>query len=262
MVADEFPSRWIPIKKLRPIAYPPEKAIVERQNNPGSYFLYRPLSWPITFLAVGLRISPLLITVVSLLVTVAGLAMIISGSFVMGAILLNVAMVLDQVDGNVARATRRSSLQGARLDSLVGLLYTSLTPWASGTAILFSSPNGAVVGSLPESAVVAIVFSGTVAIMVRKLMVEIATRTSTLGMSTEDRQEVRSNVLSSSPVAYLGKLINSFALIFLLLSAVAGLTYEFMLIYSVYHAVLLVVVVGLILRAEPRSSETGPRDTD
>lgn len=255
-MTNEAPSQWKPIRELRPLAYPPEKAIAERLNNPGSYLLYRRLSWPITYLAVGLQVHPLAITSIALLIAGAGLVMIISANFVAGAILLNASMVMDQVDGNVARATKRASSRGARLDSLVGLLYTSLPPWATGLAILYS-PTEQIFGSLSGATTAAITFSGTVAIILRKLVVQIAP------VSPQRASRDRAawpNPFSSSGVVYGAKIINSFGLFFLLISAVAGVAYEFMFAYSVYQAALFLVVVSHIMRPARNTPETGSFD--
>ena len=85
-----------------------------------STFVVRRLSKPLTRLALRLRMAPNTVTVLSLAI---GLSAALAFSFgerwalVIGAVLLQVSLVVDCVDGEVARATRRFTALGAWLDA-------------------------------------------------------------------------------------------------------------------------------------------------
>ena len=85
-----------------------------------STFVVRKLSKPLSSVAIKLRMSPNLITVISFIVGVAAALSFAQGArwaLVLGAFLLQLSLILDCVDGEVARATHRFSVIGAWLDA-------------------------------------------------------------------------------------------------------------------------------------------------
>lgn len=85
-----------------------------------STFVVRKASKPLTRLAIRLGWTPNAITLVSFAVGLAAAASFSGGSFwwlLTGAVLLQLSLVIDCVDGEVARATRRFSSLGAWLDA-------------------------------------------------------------------------------------------------------------------------------------------------
>jgi hypothetical protein len=83
-------------------------------------FLSRPLSRLMTPTALRLGLTPNQVTVASVVVGLAAAALFAVGSpaaLVAGAVLLQLSLVLDCVDGDVARYTRRFSPLGAWLDA-------------------------------------------------------------------------------------------------------------------------------------------------
>lgn len=103
------------------------RAIVAATSKPGdgivSQLLNRPISQAITRLLLRVPgVTPFHATVVSALLAVAMLAALVLGGapgLVAGAVLYQVASIVDGVDGEIARATFRSSRAGAMADSLV-----------------------------------------------------------------------------------------------------------------------------------------------
>lgn len=86
-----------------------------------STFVVRRLSRHVTSLAVRTRVSPNQITLISLAVGLAAAGAFAVGSLaatVLGAVLLQVSLVVDCVDGEVARFTRRYSELGGWLDAV------------------------------------------------------------------------------------------------------------------------------------------------
>jgi hypothetical protein len=85
-----------------------------------STFVVRRLSKPLTRVALRLGWTPNAITLVSFAVGIAAAVSFAEGSrwaLVLGAVLLQLSLVIDCVDGEVARATRRFSALGAWLDA-------------------------------------------------------------------------------------------------------------------------------------------------
>ena len=85
-----------------------------------STFVVRRMSKPLTRLALRLNMSPNAVTLVSFAVGLGAAGAFAAGyrwALVLGAILLQLSLVIDCVDGEVARATRRFSALGAWLDA-------------------------------------------------------------------------------------------------------------------------------------------------
>ena len=85
-----------------------------------STFVVRKASKPLTRIAIRLGWSPNAITLVSFAVGLAAATAFAGGSFgwlLAGAVLLQLSLIIDCVDGEVARATRRFSSLGAWLDA-------------------------------------------------------------------------------------------------------------------------------------------------
>lgn len=103
----------------------PDARIAQLQANrvdDGFYstFVVRRLSKPLTRAALRLGWTPNAITLISFAVGIAAAAAFAVGdrwALVLGAILLQLSLVIDCVDGEVARATRRFSALGAWLDA-------------------------------------------------------------------------------------------------------------------------------------------------
>lgn len=90
-----------------------------------SRWLNRPISQRITWLVLAIPgIRPIHVTVFNGLLALPMLLLLLSGDdwgLILGAILYQAASVLDGVDGEMARATWRSSAEGAALDSLIDM---------------------------------------------------------------------------------------------------------------------------------------------
>jgi hypothetical protein len=103
----------------------PDERIAQLQANrvdDGFYstFVVRKASKPLTRIALRLGWSPNAITLLSFAVGIAAAGAFAAGSrwaLVAGALLLQLSLVIDCVDGEVARATRRFSALGAWLDA-------------------------------------------------------------------------------------------------------------------------------------------------
>jgi CDP-L-myo-inositol myo-inositolphosphotransferase len=124
-------------------------AIVTATSKPGdgivSQMLNRPLSQSISRVLLNVPgITPFQATFVSALIAVAMLGALVFGGvpgLVIGAVLYQIASIIDGVDGEIARATFRSSRAGAMADSLVDavtnigfLAGVAINLWIQGNA--------------------------------------------------------------------------------------------------------------------------------
>ena len=105
-----------------------------------STFLVRRASKPVTRLALRLGVSPNTITLVSFVIGLLAALAFAQGTrpwLVLGAIALQVSLVVDCVDGEVARATRRFSSLGAWLDASTDRVkeYAAYAGLAAGAVI-------------------------------------------------------------------------------------------------------------------------------
>jgi phosphatidylglycerophosphate synthase len=140
-VADVYGARRVSTAELKSIGYPATKRADEKRNNPASYYVYRRLCWPVAWCAVRLGVSALSVTVIALLLTAASLGLAAASFPLLGLVGLNLACVLDQADGVVARGTGNVSLTGAWLDFVVGYACTTFTLGAMGVGLYEASEN-------------------------------------------------------------------------------------------------------------------------
>lgn len=107
-----------------------------------STFVLRPLSQPLTTWSIRHGASPNTITILSMLLAIAAAALFALGqwpAYVAGALLLQVSLVVDCVDGDVARATGRTSPLGAWLDASTDRVKEAL---AYGGLAIGAAVNG------------------------------------------------------------------------------------------------------------------------
>ena len=83
-----------------------------------STFVLRKISKAFTRIALTLKLKPNIITVISFLVGVFASIEFSRSNYILGAILLQFSLILDCVDGEVARYTKQFSRFGAWLDAL------------------------------------------------------------------------------------------------------------------------------------------------
>lgn len=105
-----------------------------------STFVVRKLSKPLSALAIKARLSPNLITVISFIVGMAAALSFAQGTrwaLILGALLLQLSLILDCVDGEVARATHRFSVIGAWLDASTDRVkeYSTYAGLAAGAVV-------------------------------------------------------------------------------------------------------------------------------
>ncbi|MCL2186027.1 MAG: CDP-alcohol phosphatidyltransferase family protein [Treponema sp.] len=118
---------------------PPEKI---KQDGLWTRFVLRPLSFPVSWLALCMRLSPSFISYFSGLLAIAGGVLFALPDFFLagiGIIILNIFSVLDCVDGNMARVTGKAGPWGSWADAVMGFIaYTSVF-FASGLYIFWET---------------------------------------------------------------------------------------------------------------------------
>jgi phosphatidylglycerophosphate synthase len=106
---------------------PPEK---RQSDGLWTRFVLRPLSVPLVWLALRLRLSANGVSYLSVLFSVAGGILFSQPGFALplwGAILLNVFSLLDCADGGVARTTKTAGPWGGWADAVMGFIaYTAV----------------------------------------------------------------------------------------------------------------------------------------
>ena len=114
-----------PVSAAQAVSAVSDARIAQLQSNrmdDGFYstFVVRRLSKPLTRLALRLNMSPNAVTLVSFAVGIGAAGAFAAGSrwaLILGAVLLQLSLVIDCVDGEVARATSKFSALGAWLDA-------------------------------------------------------------------------------------------------------------------------------------------------
>jgi len=113
-----------------------QKKIQQDSGHPWGYYILRP---------IALKIAPLLTKLsanaiswmgfATGLVGCAGLGLGWYWTSILGALLLNVSLLIDHIDGTVARIKKTESLYGEWLDGTVGYIQKILTPVAVGVGL-------------------------------------------------------------------------------------------------------------------------------
>ncbi len=119
---------WIDVDTPRE-ARSAERLLVERAgakgaDGPVARYLNRRLSRPLSLLLIRLGLSPTAVTIASFLLTLAAAAALALGSLwplalIAGGVLVQLASVVDGADGEIARASLRTSPHGGFLDSVL-----------------------------------------------------------------------------------------------------------------------------------------------
>lgn len=142
--------------------------IVRQTGKPGdglvSRWLNRPISQRITWLVLSLPWArPVHVTIFNALLALAIVPVLLLGGeagLIAGGILFQVASILDGVDGEMARATWRSSATGATLDSVVDIATNLI--FVAALTIALARRDGDAIGWIGAWAVTLSVLGGLV----------------------------------------------------------------------------------------------------
>ena len=112
---------------------PPEKV---KEDSIWLRYILRPISFPVAWLALRMRLSPCAVSYISAFLCVCGGVLFswpaqgrLAGA---GAILFNVFAVLDCVDGNMARVSGKAGPWGGWADAVMGFIAYTTVFFATG----------------------------------------------------------------------------------------------------------------------------------
>jgi CDP-L-myo-inositol myo-inositolphosphotransferase len=150
------------------VSLPSAWEIVRTTGKPGdglvSRWLNRPISQRITLLALTMKgVRPIHVTILNALLALPMFLFLLSGGeqgLLLGAILFQVASIIDGVDGEMARATWRTSSEGASLDSLIDMSINFL--FVLGLTIHLAARDHDAIGWIGAWAIVALVLGNAV----------------------------------------------------------------------------------------------------
>jgi len=132
----------VSIKKIKE-SLPAEKNKIDKLDLWVFYFI-RPISYYFTWVFVKAKFTPTMATALSMIVGIIGEIVIIpNGRFfhLFGALVINLWIVLDCVDGNIARFKKQTSIFGEFLDGLSGYLFTGFLYTCLGMSVFFSDQS-------------------------------------------------------------------------------------------------------------------------
>ena len=99
-----------------------QRSLTKDGDGPVSRYLNRPVSTRISMALAPLRISPDLISLVSVGLALVAAWLLATGRGILGGVLVHLASVLDGVDGETARLLVRAGPRGAMLDGMLDRL--------------------------------------------------------------------------------------------------------------------------------------------
>jgi CDP-L-myo-inositol myo-inositolphosphotransferase len=149
-------------------AMPSAWQVVRATGKPGdglvSRWLNRPISQRLTWLVLALPgARPIHVTILNALLAVPMVLLLLFGGhrgLILGAIIYQAASILDGVDGEMARATWRTSAEGASLDSLIDMTINFL--FVLGLTIHLAVRDQDAIGWIGAWAIVAMIVGNAV----------------------------------------------------------------------------------------------------
>jgi len=133
--------------------YPIEKIALEKRNKTGLYYLGRLPSFYVTWVFLRLNISANQATYISIIIGLGSCIFLALGSYTLklaGAFLAALYLLLDCVDGNIARYRKSASLFGKFIDASASYIISSFLFMSIGAGI-FTDPDSSVLLRHPES---------------------------------------------------------------------------------------------------------------
>jgi len=119
-------------------SYPESKAELDKNYLFWVSFLLRRISFYVTYIFLKLRINAYQASVISFMVGLISCSFLAFGGYVgkiIGALLLNLYIVIDCVDGNIARFNKTTSKFGAFIDVFFGYIISNLALLSIGFGI-------------------------------------------------------------------------------------------------------------------------------
>ena len=121
------------------------KQLYEKNNLPYFYYVLRPLGRILIPICINLKISPNQVTTISTIFSLLGIILLVPGSLVWlltSFLLLQIALILDMLDGDLAREIGKTTKSGEFLDAMGGYLRGSLLFPLMGIGLASNPDNG------------------------------------------------------------------------------------------------------------------------
>lgn len=121
------------------------KSLPKKKNSKSSLWvklIVRKLSFLFTFIFINLGFSAWAVSVLSVFVAITGCVFLCIDSYIfriIGVVLVEFWLVLDCVDGNIARVKKTSSEMGEFIDALSGYFVTAFVYFSIGVAAYYTS---------------------------------------------------------------------------------------------------------------------------
>jgi len=120
-------------------SYSEEKQLSDKNHHFILYYIYRPISFPITWVLLKFNLTSNFVTVITILISFSLIPLLISEFIIhkyIAALMMFMYLVLDCVDGNIARTTKKSNKVGEFLDLFSGLLFWAIVFPSIGYGVL------------------------------------------------------------------------------------------------------------------------------
>jgi phosphatidylglycerophosphate synthase len=125
-------------------SYTEEKKAVDRRENIFIYYIVRPISYIVTIPFIKLGISANTVSILSSIIALLGSALIAIDDYLLGILggcFVFLWIVLDCVDGNIARLNKKPSGKGEFLDAMGGYILNATIFMALGSSAYLETDN-------------------------------------------------------------------------------------------------------------------------
>ena len=230
-------------------SYTNEKARIDLTAHLWIYLVLRPISFCVTPLFINLGFSANTVTVLGLLPLVSGLVLLALGAVnysysIVGAVLVNIWLLFDCIDGDVARFRGQISKFGALLDFIVGLIYHVFLPVCLGLTLYWGASERSMTALGLEFPRWVWLVAGAVELFAGLLRKVVSLQYQS-GVGEQDRKQGSSRITIWT---VLPRAILSFKAPALLIASLFGSLGFFLLGYAVYNLIVLFTMTVLSLR--------------
>jgi len=234
------------------------------KNELVGYYIFRPLSFYLTPVFMNRGITANQTTWISIVALLAGFILLAIGDYaatIVGAVLLNVWVILDFVDGNIARYEQLSSRYGELIDAL-GAFLAHLVFFAAGVGFYFYRDGASLSAPSWQHYPVLVLILGCVAslsaIWIRLVYHKFRNTFPDPEFEKTEVVKIRETHSPSAILLLLGhNLVNLSGLLLplLLLAAIFGRTDIFIILLALANLSILAITLRRILRlAKKRDS--------
>lgn len=233
-------------------AYPKWKRVNSEDTNLFNSYVIRPVSFYIVWLFARLGISPNATSWIALGVGIISCYFLATGQYLMvviGACLLNVQLLMDCVDGGLARALDRVSGKGYYLDAIGGHTVNLLTP-ISVSIGLYLHPQLGIPG-------VYYLLMGVLMVILRSMRILGGLeRQVAFGASSNGNLKPGNGKPTILGMAYkIGTILSTDFRTILLILVVLNLAWLYIFFYIAVFAMELLAVVGITILHPPQEKK-------